>query len=106
MSADDLAMVNFHRAGDGSWSWTAYRKPMEMWRSNTSCSDIFECVEQIVWCLDEQTAVEERARAREVDENAAAFGWSDDASGGMKSKPAAGKGGKPRKRQTSKTRTL
>jgi hypothetical protein len=106
MSGDDLAMVNFHLRASGDWTWTAYRKPMEMWRSNSGCADVFECLEQLVGCMWEETALEDQRREERVVEHAEAFGGDCGASGGIRSESAGAKRKPKRKRQTSKTRTL
>lgn len=105
MSSDDLAMVNFHQRAAGDWSWTAYRKPMAMWRSNKGCADVFECLEQLVACIWEETALEETESAQRAAAHAEAFGGNSGASGGIKSESAASKRTRKGKGQTSKTRT-
>lgn len=94
MTWDDIEMVNLRQTTDGSWSYTAYRKPFEMWRSNKGLPDVFACMEQIIGELAIATEVEEQAAkmvAKAVVTNAAAKGK---ASGGMKSRPAVNRGGK------------
>lgn len=105
MSGDDLAMVNFHQQQAGSWSWTAYRKPMVMWRSNKGCDDLYQCMEQLVACMWEETALEETEAAQRAAAHAEAFGGDCGASGGIKSESAASKRKRKGKGQTSKTRT-
>ena len=92
MSGDDLSMINLQQTSDGKWSWTAYRKPHQMWRSNKDCADIFECVEQLVGCMSEETQAEE-ARVKVLAQmTLTSKGGEDKSSGGMKSKPAGVKG--------------
>lgn len=44
MNWADLSMVNFHARSDGRWSWTAYRRPHVMWRSNYGLEDPIACL--------------------------------------------------------------
>lgn len=56
MTWDDLEMVTFRQTQDGQWSFTVYRKPFVMWRSNVGLPDVFACMEQIIECLGEEAA--------------------------------------------------
>ncbi|TXH51711.1 MAG: hypothetical protein E6Q97_17795 [Desulfurellales bacterium] len=91
MTWDDIEMMNFRQTTDGNWSFTAYRKPFAMWRSNKGLPDVFACIEQIQAELVLETKAEEeaaKAMAKGVAGNAASKRKS---SGGMGSEPA----GKP-----------
>lgn len=94
MTWDDIEMINLRQTTDGNWSFTAYRKPFEMWRSNKGLPDVFACMEQIISELAIATEVEEQAAkmvANAVVTNAAKKGK---ASGGMKRRPAVNRAAK------------
>lgn len=47
MQFADLSMINLHRRSDGKWSYTAYKLPHQMWRSNTGLTDPLICLNEI-----------------------------------------------------------
>lgn len=96
MTPDDLSMVNLHAGQDGTWSWTAYRKPHQMWRSNKGVSDFWLCLEQLALEManeaeENRLAMMERAQTIASDVESTGF-----ASGGIKGKLA--EGGKAKKK--------
>jgi hypothetical protein len=96
MTPDALSMVNLHAKPDGSWSWTAFRKPHSMWRSNTGVTDFWLCLEQLSLCLAEETEAEERAAQAMAQSVVATTASAGSASGGIKGKLA--EGGKAKKK--------
>ena len=48
MTFTDLALVQFHKRADGSWSYAVYCDGSGMWRSNTRQADPMECLDEIM----------------------------------------------------------
>lgn len=88
MMWDDLEMVNLRQTTDGRWSYTAYAKPFEMWRSNKGLPDVFACVEEIMGEIALAAAEEEKAAKALAAMVARPKKKKANASGGMKSRPA------------------
>lgn len=88
MTWDDLEMVTFRQTQDGLWSFTAYRKPFEMWRSNVGLPDVFACMEQIIECLGEEAAAAAVRAAESVKAKARPGKTRAVPPAGEKSKPA------------------
>jgi len=103
MTTDDLSMVNLHRTGGGGWSWTAYRKPHELWRTNKGVTDFWLCFEELQGCLAEETIKELAARG--IAETEGVFGpeLNPNASGGMSGKLAVGRRKKTPQKPTAIT---
>ena len=51
MTFDDLEMINLRQTVDWKWSFSAYRKPFTLWRSNKDLPYVFVCMEQIMQCI-------------------------------------------------------
>jgi hypothetical protein len=85
---DDLAMVNLQSKGDGGWSYTAYKKPFSLWRSNKGLPDVFACVEDIMHEICLADDLEGAAAVHEVLRRSIVLDESIDASGGISGKPA------------------
>ena len=105
MTTDDLSMVNLHRTGGGGWSWTAYRIPHELWRTNKGVVDFWMCFEELQSCLEEETAKERAAQIPEPDRDVFGPELNPHASGGIIGKLAARKRKKPRHKPTAITPT-
>lgn len=88
MTWDDVEMVNLRQTTDGRWSYSAYRKPFDMWRSNKGLPDVFAIVEEIQNELAAATAEEEAAAKALAASVVTRVKKGRSASGGMKSKPA------------------
>lgn len=58
MTFDDLSMMNFHRDGNGKWSYTAFRLPHQLWITNKSMTDPLDCIEEVMRELLAETAHE------------------------------------------------
>lgn len=91
MSWDDLAMVNLQSRPDGSWSYTAYRKPFALWRSNKGLPDVFLCIEDLMKEIALADDLEQAAAVHDILAKSTRLDISIDASGGMSGKPAGGK---------------
>jgi len=105
MTTDDLAMVNLHRTGGGGWSWSAYKLPHELWRTNKGVADFWLCFEELQQCLVEETVKELAARG--IADTEGVFGpeLNPDASGGISGKLAIRRRKKPRHTPTAITPT-
>jgi len=103
MTTDDLSMVNLHRTGGGGWSWTAYRKPHELWRTNKGVADFWMCFEELQSCLEEETAKERAAQIPEPDRDVFGPELNPNASGGMSGKLAVKWRKKTRQKPTAIT---
>lgn len=88
MTWDELAMVNLQSKGDGGWSYTAYKRPFSLWRSNKGLPDVFACIEDIMHEIDLAECVEQAAAVHNILAKSTALDESIDASGGISSKPA------------------
>ena len=105
MTTDDLAMVNLHRTNAGGWSWSAYKLPHELWRTNKGVADFWLCFEELQQCLVEETVKELAARG--IADTEGVFGpeLNPDASGGISGKLAIRRRKKPRHTPTAITPT-
>ena len=88
MTWDELAMVNLQSKGDGGWSYTAYRRPFSLWRSNKGLPDVFACIEDIMHEIALADDLEGAAAVHEVLRRSIVLDETIDASGGISSKPA------------------
>ena len=86
MTTDDLAMVNLHRTNAGGWSWSAYKLPHELWRTNKGVADFWLCFEELQQCLVEETV--KQLASRGIADTEGVFGpeLNPDACGATKSK--------------------
>jgi hypothetical protein len=89
---DDLAMVNLQSKPDGSWSYTAYKRPFALWRSNKGLPDVFCCIEDIMHEICLADDLEQVAAVHNILAKSTALDESMDASGGISGKPAKVKG--------------
>ena len=88
MTWDELAMVNLQSKGDGGWSYTAYKRPFSLWRSNKGLPDVFACIEDIMHEIALADDLEGAAAVHEVLRRSIVLDETIDASGGISSKPA------------------
>lgn len=47
MHPNDLGMINLHRAGNNSWSYTAYKNDFAVWITNRDMADPGQCIDEI-----------------------------------------------------------
>jgi len=105
VTTDDLSMVNLHRTGGGGWSWTAYRTPHELWRTNKGVTDFWLCFEELQGCLEEETVKERAARVLAAADALIVPEASEAASGGISGKLAVKRRKTPRQTPTAITPT-
>ena len=94
MNWDDLAMVNLQSKDDGGWSYTAYKRPFTLWRSNKGLPDVFACIEDIMHEICLADDLEGAAVVHEVLRRSFLLDEAIDASGGISGKPAKVKKGR------------
>ena len=94
MNWSDLSMVNLQSKEDGTWSYTAYKKPFAMWRSNKGLPDVFMCIEELMQEIVLADDLEQAAAVHDILAKSTALDESIDASGGISGKPAAVKKGR------------
>jgi hypothetical protein len=88
MTWDDLAMVNLQSKPDGSWSYTAYKRPFALWRSNKGLPDVFCCMEDMMKEIALADDLEQAAAVHNILAKSTVLDESIDASGGISGKPA------------------